>query len=479
MTHLSAAPHPTPHAPRSTLYDEAMQFWLGRVNYELRVPHPDDFKLDRMTALMHRLGDPQRRLNIVHVAGSKGKGSTSAMLAAILRRAGYRTGLFTSPHLVRVEERFQVDDQPISSDELAELLGEIRTAACGLQAPFTEPDLTFFEIATAVGFLHFVRQRVDVAVLEVGLGGRLDSTNVCEPMLSIITSISFDHTQQLGNTLASIAAEKAGIVKLGRPVVSGVHPAEARAVIEQVCREKKAPLRQIDVDFQYRHEPAHCGMAFEDALASAKPQATAARVQVTTGARQWPIMNLALVGDHQAANAAVAVASVEELRGLGLHIDDRAVAEGLAGVRWPARLDVVSRQPLVLLDCAHNIASATALVETLHASFPMPADGRRLLIFAGSRDKDLRGMFAVLAPCFERIFLTQFSTNPRRVAPEHAIEFMPDAYRSACSLCPDVADAWHQARAAAGPNDLICVTGSVFLAGEMLVVARDEWKLTL
>ena len=336
--------------------------------------------------------------------------------------------------------------------------------------------------------------------LEVGLGGRLDSTNVCEPLLSIITSISFDHTQQLGNTLAKIAEEKAGIVKPGRPVLSGARPPEARAVIERICREKQASLRQIDVDFHYRHEPAYLAPKKEggketrrqgdketrrehnqNLLVSLSPCLLAslsscpARVQVTTSSRQWPLMDLALVGEHQAANAALAVASVEELRRLGWHIDDRPVAEGLAQVRWPARLEVVSRQPLVLLDCAHNVASVAALVEALRASFPLSADGRRLLIFAGSRDKDLGGMFAVLGPFFDLIFLTRFSTNPRGVAPQQAVQLVPEEYRAACTLCPDVADAWRQARNAAGPNDLICVTGSVFLAGEILVVAQNEW----
>src|SRR3954447_4733435 len=206
-------------------YEQAIRFWFGRINYEQRSPRPSDLKLGRMRALLALLGNPEQRLRIVHVAGSKGKGSTSAMLAAVLRRAGYRTGLFTSPHLSRVEERFQVDGRPISAPELTTLLGEVRDCAArearsaGGEPP---PPLTFFEIATAVGFLHFVRRRVDAAVLEVGLGGRLDSTNVCLPVLAVIVSISFDHTRILGDRLASIAREKAGIVKRGRPVISGV-----------------------------------------------------------------------------------------------------------------------------------------------------------------------------------------------------------------------------------------------------------------
>src|SRR5947209_4503902 len=199
-------------------YQHALAWWYGVVNWEVRSPQPDDLKLHQMRALLRRLGDPQRRLRILHVAGSKGKGSTAAMLAAVLRRAGHRTGLFTSPHLTRVEERLQVDGEAITAPELTALLDEVRAAVAA--APALEP--TFFEIATAVGFLHFVRRRTDAAVIEVGLGGRFDSTNVCRPAVALITSISFDHTQQPGNRLASIAMEKAGIVKPGIPTVSAV-----------------------------------------------------------------------------------------------------------------------------------------------------------------------------------------------------------------------------------------------------------------
>jgi dihydrofolate synthase/folylpolyglutamate synthase len=215
-------------------YEQALAFWYGCINYEQRTPRPGDLQLDRMRGLLRLLGDPHERLRVVHVAGSKGKGSTAAMLAAVLGRAGYRTGLFTSPHLCRVEERIQVDGRPISPPELTALLGEVREAVAAARGA-VEP--TFFEVATALGFLHFRRRRVDAAVLEVGLGGRLDSTNVCRPAVAVITSISHDHTQQLGDRLASIAREKAGIIKPGRPVVSGATAPEARAV----SRRSRAP----------------------------------------------------------------------------------------------------------------------------------------------------------------------------------------------------------------------------------------------
>src|SRR5262249_37474386 len=263
-----------------TAYEQALAFWYGRVNYEQRVPAPGDFKLDRMRTLLRLLGEPHERLRIVHVAGSKGKGSTAAMLASILRQAGYRTGLFTSPHLCRIEERIQVDGAPITPAELTTLIEEVRAVVLVLDArtPDTQ-GVTFFEVATAVGFLHFVRRQVEVAVLEVGLGGRLDSTNVCRrPLVALLTSISFDHTRQLGNTLASIAQEQAGIVKPGRPALSGARVPEARQVIERICRERRAPLRQLGVDIHFTHEPGRIG-----AEGARLPY-----VSVRTPRRHWP-----------------------------------------------------------------------------------------------------------------------------------------------------------------------------------------------
>jgi dihydrofolate synthase/folylpolyglutamate synthase len=451
-------------------HEQALDFWFGRVNYEQRSPQPSDLTLDRIRGLLELLGNPHERLRIAHVAGSKGKGSTSAMLASILHRAGYRTGLFTSPHLVRVEERFQVNGQPISAEELTALLTKVRDA-CAEEKIVAEPGtpsaeavpldraLTFFEIATAVCFLHFVQRRVDVAILEVGLGGRFDSTNVCQPLVSVITSISYDHTQQLGSTLAKIAREKAGIIKEHRPTVSGARAPEARVVIETICKERRSRLRQIDREVFYRHEPGQVG-ASQDRLP---------RVEVTTARRRWPWLEVGLLGEHQAANAAVALATVEELQELGFTIPDAAVQTGLAQVRWPARLEVLSHQPLVVLDCAHNLASAEAMLDTLKTSVDRrPTDtegGRRFLIFGGSRDKDLVGMLRLLTPYFHHTLLTRFA-SPRSVPPEELVALVPPG-KGSFVACSSPQEAWAQARTAAGPDDLICVTGSVFLAGEM------------
>ncbi|MCI0377513.1 MAG: bifunctional folylpolyglutamate synthase/dihydrofolate synthase [Gemmataceae bacterium] len=446
-------------------YEQALQFWFGRVNFEVKSPKASDLKLDRMRALLARLGDPHERLRIVHVAGSKGKGSTSAMLAAILRQAGFRTGLFTSPHLVHVEERVQVDGDSIARTELAARMDQIARAARSGDDPL-EPTLTFFEIATALGFLHFVDHQVDMAVLEVGLGGRFDSTNVCRPLCAVLTSISFDHTQQLGETLVKIAGEKAGIIKTGVPALSGVRAPEARAVIEETCRLRQAPLRELERDFTFRYHPARINGA---------PH-SASKVRVQTWRGDWPEMQLGLIGEHQARNAAVATATVEVLREQGLTISTEAVAAGLAGVQWPARLEIVGRRPLVVLDCAHNVASAEALVRALATSFPLRPGGKRHLVFAGNKDKDLAGMLDVLTPHFQHVVLTRFTNNPRSVPPEElaALQTPLTSARTSprdegkkTTVCANVTDAWHFVRGLARADDLICITGSVFLAGEI------------
>lgn len=425
-------------------YEDAIAWWYGRIDYERRTPVPGELKLDQIRALLSRLGDPHRRLRIIHIAGSKGKGSTSAMLERVLRAAGYRTGLFTSPHLSHVEERIQVDGDPISRDEIASLLAEVRDAASSLQP-------TFFEVATAIGFLHFVRRRVEVAIIEVGLGGRFDSTNICLPLVSLITSISFDHMKYLGDTLASIAFEKAGIIKPGRPVVSGVVTPEAAEVIDSIAAERGARLAKLGRDFAFFYQP--------DRIERQGP-----RVTVRTLNRAWPAKELGLLGAHQAANAACAIACVEELQRIGYSIRDDDVAKGLRHVQWPARLEVLSRAPWVVLDCAHNVASIQALISTLDESFP---SSRRSLVFAASSDKDVPGMLRTLAPHFEQFLFTRYTLNQRAVPPEELAREMEKYTGAPIEVYSTPLDAWASAKNHAGPNDLIVITGSVFLAGEL------------
>jgi len=429
-------------------YDEAIAFWFGRINFEVRSAEPKDLKLERMRALLRLIGDPQDRLRIVHITGTKGKGSTAAMIGAVLQAAGYRVGLFTSPHLLHVEERFRVAGKPIGRVEFAALMDEVAPVVRLLEAgPFSPP--TFFEISTALGFLHFVRRRVDVAVVEVGLGGRFDSTNVCVPLVSVITSIGLDHTAQLGPTEEAIAFQKAGIIKRAVPVISGVHHAAAREVIESIARDCGSPFVQLGRDFQYHY------------------RAEGNRVTLVTPRCQWPQMELKLLGEHQAANAAVAVATLEVLRDTGLSLSTAAVARGLREVDWPARIERISERPTVILDTAHNVPSVQALVTTLRQSIPIA--GRKAVVFAVSSDKQYAEMLQILACYFDHFHLTKYGNNPRGVSAERLAEILGSMTpRRAFSLHTTALEAWTAARAAAGDDDLICITGSVFLAGELV-----------
>ena len=449
-------------------YDAALRFLLGRIDYERMptVPYRGaDFKLSRMVELLDRLGNPHERLAILHVAGTKGKGSTVAMLSAVLTAAGYRTGMFTSPHFEKVEERFRIDGSPCSAAELTGLIEAVRPAVDAMdrvtvaEGP-TGP--TYFEITTAMALLHFVQRKVDAAILEVGLGGRLDSTNVCTPRVSLITSISLDHTQQLGNTLGAIAREKAGIVKPGVPVVSGALAAEARAVIAEVCRTHRSRLVELGVDFAYDYRPPR---NLQQAASTGRMDFRPLR-SLPGAVAQAPYHDLALnlPGRHQAANASLALAALDELRREGWQIDESSVRRGLAAMCWPGRAEVVHRRPAVVVDVAHNPASIEALVETLTESF---CAKRRHLIFAASKEKDIRGMLERLLRHFDNMVFTRYQSNPRSVAPEQLAKLAQELAQRHFLVAETPALAVASVREAAQPDDLICATGSFFIAAEV------------
>jgi dihydrofolate synthase/folylpolyglutamate synthase len=507
-------------ATTSTQYQWAMQFLDQRVDFERFqvMPSPQrEFKLDRMRALLDRLGNPQDKLPIIHVAGTKGKGSTSAMIAAVLRAAGYRTGLFTSPHLERVEERIAIDGQPCTADEFAALVAAVRPTVEALDRQSSagasgDNGPTYFEIITAMALLHFVRRGVQAAVLEVGLGGRLDSTNVCRPLVSVITSISFDHIRQLGDTLESIAREKAGIIKPGVPVVSGVTADEPRTAIRRIARDCSCRLVELDEDFRFDYHPprhleiqptlgaidfwavrnnsplrAPCQRSGEDQgegemsplhLGEGQGEGGARNEGITTNLRlvpglparannlEYKNLLLYLLGRHQAANAAVALATIHELNRQGWNIPEESIRQGLATVQWPARMEILSRRPVVILDSAHNTASIAALMEVLNESFSVLC---RLLLFAATREKDFQEMLKLLLAggIFSEIVFTQYTTNPRALPPAEleSVAFQLTGRHYPTYTNP--ADAWNHLRQLAAPDDLICITGSFFLAGEM------------
>ena len=423
-------------ATTSAQYRWALRFLDNRIDFERfqTMPGPErEIKLYRMCALLDRLGNPQDKLPIIHVAGTKGKGSTSAMISSVLCAAGYRTGLFTSPHLEKIEERIAIDGQPCTTNEFAALVAAVQPAVDALDREATaaapaDHGPTYFEIITAMALLHFVRCGVQAAVLEVGLGGRLDSTNVCLPRVSVITSISFDHVQQLGDTLQSIAREKAGIIKPGVPVISGVTAEEPRAAIRQIARDCSCRLVELDQDFRFGyHPPLH--LEKQPALGSMDFLET--RTQLVSHNNKSPLplgegqgegrhpiechnLPLSLLGRHQAANAAVALATIHELIRQGWNISEQAIRQGLAAVHWPARIEIIARQPVVILDSAHNTASIAALMEVLKESFSV---SRRLLLFATTRDKDYEEMLKLLLDGFDEIVFTQYTTNPRALPP--------------------------------------------------------------
>lgn len=459
-------PSPPEVDARLARHQAAVRYLFGRINYErfLSIPYHDrGFKLDRMQELLDRLNAPDQAMRIVHVAGTKGKGSTSTIIGSILGAAGQHVGLFTSPHLEHIEERLAVDGAHCSSQEFVDLVDTLTPIieAMDRERPFIDeqPDgPTYFEITTAMALLHFARRGVDTAVLEVGLGGRLDSTNVCLPNVSVITSISLDHVKQLGGTLESIAREKAGIVKPGIPLVSGVTAPGPREVIREICRDRGSRLIELETDFDVDYRPplnldrdASCGeIDFQD----------------RSGCEPYRLegASLGLLGRHQARNAAVALAVIGELRRQGWQIPDEAVRTGLANARCPARVEVLSRRPTVVVDAAHNRASIEALVATLEESF---SPRRRILVFATTQEKDIPGMLQAAVPHFDEILFTRYQHNPRAVPPQELAELALRLTGRVCRVCSKLGEAWQIAQDLTTPDDLICVTGSFYIAAEI------------
>ncbi len=447
----------------SQAFEAAHAFLRDRINYErLRsMPYGErTLKLDRMHRLLNQLDRPQAGLPVVHLAGTKGKGSTAAMLAEILQASGYRVGLYTSPHLETVQERFLVDGRPCDAVRFVELVERVKAAYDSMladsQADSDQP--TYFDLTTALALLHFRLEEVDVAVLEVGLGGRLDSTNVCEPVVTTITSISFDHVRQLGSTLGAIAREKAGICKPGVPMVSGVTAAEPRQAVSLACEQAHSPLVSLGTDFDFEYDPPRD--------LDAQPALGHINYRRRTGPCSGKLQDMAvgLLGRHQGANAAVAMAVCDELNVRGWNVPTAARRAGLANVRWPCRAEVVHRHPTVVLDAAHNLASAIALAATLDESF---AARRRVLLFATTQEKDARGMLAVLLPHFGKVVLTRYRDNPRGVPPEELARLCQDLAPRDLSIAADPFTAVDSILPNLAQDDLLCVTGSVFVVAEV------------
>jgi dihydrofolate synthase/folylpolyglutamate synthase len=449
-----------PQSSPTAVYQAALAYLHGRIDFE-RQPAAaavsGALRLRRVQALLDRLGNPERSVPTIHVAGTKGKGSTVTLVASMLTAAGFRTGRYTSPHLEHLEERFAIDHRACSPTELVELVERVRPAAERLAQSAHGPP-TFFELTTAMAFVHFARHRCDWMVLEVGLGGRLDSTNVCHPTVTAITTIGMDHQQILGNTLSLIAAEKAGIIKHGIPIVSGVTRGEAAAVIHRIATRRDAPLWQLGRDFQVRSlapPPEPYGAAF-DYLWNQRPFNQHTKPRSRLGLR------LSMDGPHQVHNAGVALAIVDRLQQRGVSIPDSAIRQGLRTARAPARLQWVPGRPAVLLDTAHNPDSIDALVRVV---CDRAAQRRCVVVFSASRDKDTRQMLESLSHIADRLILTRFQGNPRAASPDALAAQLSKSGMHECIELPQ--DALAAARRQAGPAGLVIITGSFFLAAEL------------
>jgi dihydrofolate synthase/folylpolyglutamate synthase len=438
---------------RFATYDAALDWLFGATDYEQmrRVRYnADTFDLTRMEALLARLADPRPRQRYMHVAGTKGKGSTAAMLSAVLAEAGHRVGLYVSPHVVDLRERICVDGSMIAPEALRDLLSRVRPPVEAMRAEAGGRGPTFFEILTAAALCHFQAVKTDAAVLEVGLGGRLDATNVVTPIVSCITSLSMDHMEQLGDTLAQIAGEKAGIIKPGVPVVSAPQMPEALAVIEMVAARQGAPLllvgREIEVTaFEYDARDARVG----------------SRISLRTPRQEHVDVWLALAGPHQAVNAAVAVGALELAAERGLDWDAAALRAGLGRAAPPARIEVLGRRPTVINDGAHNPAGLAALRRVVEEAFP---HDRLVLVFASAADKDYAAGLAEIAPAADHVILTT-SGSPRSAAPADLERAVRRVAHVPVDLVPDARAAADRALALARPDDLVCFTGSFYLAG--------------
>jgi len=429
-------------------YKDALDYIYGFTDYEKKIAFqyaPEYFDLGRVARLLALLNNPHQKFRSVHVAGTKGKGSTAAMVASILQAAGYRVGLYTSPHLHTFRERIRVDDEMISENSVATLTERIQPLVAQV------PGLTTFEIITALGCEYFAERAVDLAVLEVGLGGRLDATNVVTPLVAVITPISFDHTQYLGDTLTAIATEKAGIIKSGVPVVSAPQPAEALAVIEAVCRERGALLTVADRNWVWHSEEATpAGQVF-----SARPDGGT-----------WSTYRLPLLGAHQLVNAVTVLTTMNVLRRLDIDISREAIANGLASVRWPGRLEMMGQHPWVVVDGAHNGDSAQKLATTLPALFPYR---RMVLVYGAMAGHSVADMLAALLPIADEVILSRVS-NPRGIDPTDLLAEVQARGRKAECIVP-VSAAVERALHIASAEDMICVTGSLYVVAD----ARMAW----
>lgn len=427
----------------------AIKFLNSQTNYEkmLRVGYNHtNFNLSRMGKILDALGDPHKKLRCLHVAGTKGKGSTCYMLAAMLQNCGYRTGLYVSPHVVDIRERIQINGEMISENDFVRLIARLAPIVKKLEA--AKP--TFFEIMTAAAFLHFANSKTDYVVLETGLGGRLDSTNVVKPEVVGIASISYDHMQQLGTTLEAIAEEKAGIFKPGVPAITVEQSPGVIRVLRQVAEKVGCELKVLgsDIEFSYRFE-------------SSRATGPHARIGMTTPNSRFDHVAVPLLGEHQAVNCGLALGMLDALRGRGHAIPEQNAVDGLARVSIPGRLEIIHENPRVVVDGAHNAASIAALMRAIGQNISYDS---MVVVFGCSADKDIDGMLAQLQLGADKVIFTTNGT-PRSADPKDLLTKFVEKSQKMAQIEPSLLDAYRTALHCVSREDLICITGSFYLVG--------------
>ncbi len=443
-----------------TSYQAGCAFLESFIDYEQRGFHRDfveAVRLDVMSSLLAALGNPQQHWSAIHIAGTKGKGSVAAMTEAALREAGYATGLYTSPHLVTVRERVRIDGQKISHAGLIDAAEKLRRAIAELEADDRRRP-TFFEVYTGLAFQAFSDAAVDVAVIETGLGGRLDATNVITPIVTVITSIDLDHTHVLGNTVQEIAGEKAGIIKPGIPVVIARQAPGVHDVLAERAAQVGAPLVAAPDVAEFGPVSPR---PVPDANDDFEPPTERFVLATATGPLE---VQCTLAGRHQADNAAAAYAALKTLADDGFAVSCRQFQTALAQLQWPARFQVAGARPWLVIDCAHNPASVRALTSALRRH--LKYDGLTLVVGI-SADKDVKQILSILCPAAGRVIVTQ-ADNPRALPAEHLAAVVRRQFTGSISVAPAVSKAVELAREVTTEQEAICITGSFFVAGEAM-----------
>lgn len=434
-------------------YTKAIEFLMTHTDYEkMRVVryNTTTFSLERMRTLLKHLGNPHTKFKTAHVAGTKGKGSTCHMLAAMLQAGGLKTGLYTSPHLIDMRERIRINSELIGHEELVELVKRVEPVLKRMAHTGERP--TFFEIFTAMSFCHFADQKVDIAVIETGMGGRLDSTNVITPEVCAVTSISKDHMAILGNTVSKIAEEKAGIFKKDIPALTCQQDIDVMNVFRRVAASAKTNLAIVgqDLEFSFRFEIT-------------RPIGPHMRVCLTTETNRFEHLAVPLMGEHQAVNCGLALAMLDRLKQRGLNFELNKALEGLSRVKIPGRLEVVSQTPHVIIDGAHNAASLQAVFRGIGQHIPYDS---MVVIFGCNCDKDIDGMLEQLSLGADKVIFTRSSNNPKAADPLELSNLYTERYGKMAQVAETFARAMEIAARAITREDVVAVTGSFYLIGE-------------